>query len=232
MPPEFTSVLRGMQLNQGPTTANGNIDLFADIFKNIQTSISPANAPSKNPADQSSVMFSEQVTEQNARIAEAIAKMATPDTATKETTPTVDFANVFDGLFKGLQTELPKFGETIKTTFSNLASVIPSGQQNRTTEMSRTIPAEISQARLESQRQEENRQRESAQQNTATDNNNQQPKELKLAGTATLDDLKDLLEQLNSTMGINTSHLSELINSTDKQVRATKRLDPNVTMRS
>ena len=232
MPPEFTSVLRGMQLNQGPTTANGNIDLFADIFKNIQTSISPANAPSKNPADQSSVMFSEQVTEQNARIAEAIAKMATPDTATKETTPTVDFANVFDGLFKGLQTELPKFGETIKTTFSNLASVIPSGQQNRTTEMSRTIPAEISQARLESQRQEENRKRESAQQNTATDNNNQQPKELKLAGTATLDDLKDLLEQLNSTMGINTSHLSELINSTDKQVRATKRLDPNVTMRS
>jgi hypothetical protein len=232
MPPEFTSVLRGMQLNQGPTTANGNIDLFADIFKNIQTSISPANAPSKNPADQSSVMFSEQVTEQNARIAEAIAKMATPDTATKEKPPTVDFANVFDGLFKGLQTELPKFGETIKTTFSNLASVIPSGQQNRTTEMSRTIPAEISQARLESQRQEENRKRESAQQNTATDNNNQQPKELKLAGTATLDDLKDLLEQLNSTMGINTSHLSELINSTDKQVRATKRLDPNVTMRS
>ena len=232
MPPEFTSVLRGMQLNQGPTTANGNIDLFADIFKNIQTSISPANAPSKNPADQSSVMFGEQVTEQNARIAEAIAKMAAPDTATKEKPPTVDFANVFDGLFKGLQTELPKFGETIKTTFSNLASVIPSGQQNRTTEMSRTIPAEISQARLESQRQEENRKRESAQQNTATDNNNQQPKELKLAGTATLDDLKDLLEQLNSTMGINTSHLSELINSTDKQVRATKRLDPNVTMRS
>jgi len=143
----------------------------------------------------------------------------------------VDFASVFDGLFKGLQTEIPKFGETIRTSFGNLASIIPSAQQTRTTEMSRTIPAEISQARLETQRQEDNRKREAAQQTTAIDNN-QQPKELKLAGTATLDDLKDLLEQLNSTMGINASHLSELINSTDKQVRATKRLDPNVTMRS
>ena len=232
MPPEFTSVLRSMQFNQSQTTSDNNIDLFADIFKNIQTSISPANAPSKNPADQSAVMFSEQVNEQNARIVEAIGKMAIPETAKKESTPSVDFTNVFDGLFKGLQTEIPKFGEAVKTTFSNLASVIPSAQQNRTTEMSRTIPAEISQARLESQRQEENRKREAAQQNTANDNNNQQPKELKLAGTATLDDLKDLLEQLNSTMGINTSHLSELINTTDKQVRATKRLDPNVTMRS
>ena len=230
MPPEFTSVLRSMQLNTGTAGTSSGIDLFADMFKNIQTSISPANAPSKNPADQSSVIFSDRVAEQNARIVEAIGKLSTPE-ATKETAPTVDFANVFDGLFKGLQTEIPKFGETIKTSFGNLASVIPSAQQNRTTEMSRTIPAEISQARLESQRQEENRKRESAQQNTTIDNN-QQPKELKLAGTATLDDLKDLLEQLNSTMGINASHLSELINSTDKQVRATKRLDPNVTMRS
>jgi hypothetical protein len=230
MPPEFTSVLRSMQLNTGTAGTSSGIDLFADMFKNIQTSISPANAPSKNPADQSSVIFSDRVAEQNARIVEAIGKLSTPE-STKETAPTVDFANVFDGLFKGLQTEIPKFGETIKTSFGNLASVIPSAQQNRTTEMSRTIPAEISQARLESQRQEENRKRESAQQNTTIDNN-QQPKELKLAGTATLDDLKDLLEQLNSTMGINASHLSELINSTDKQVRATKRLDPNVTMRS
>ncbi len=232
MPPEFTSVLRSMQVNQGTPSSNTGIDLFADIFKNIQTSISPANAPSKNPADQSAVMFSEQVNEQNARIVEAIGKMSTTDTATKETTPSLDFTNVFDGLFKGLQTGLPKFGETIKTSFGNLASVIPSAQQNRTSEMSRTIPAEISQARLESQRQEENRKREAAQQSTANDNNTQQPKETTFAGTATLDDLAKLLEQLNSTMGINTSHLSELINTTDKQVRATKRLDPNVTMRS
>ena len=232
MPPEFTSVLRSMQVNQRTPSSNTGIDLFADIFKNIQTSISPANAPSKNPADQSAVMFSEQVNEQNARIVEAIGKMSTTDTATKETTPSLDFTNVFDGLFKGLQTELPKFGETIKTSFGNLASVIPSAQQNRTSEMSRTIPAEISQARLESQRQEENRKREAAQQSTANDNNTQQPKETTFAGTATLDDLAKLLEQLNSTMGINTSHLSELINTTDKQVRATKRLDPNVTMRS
>lgn len=231
LPPEFTSVLRGMQVNQGTTGTDTGINLFADIFKNIQTSISPANAPSKNPADQSAVIFSDQVTEQNARIAEAIAKFSTVET-TKETTPSLDFTNVFDGLFKGLQTELPKFGETIKTSFGNLASIIPSAQQNRTTEMSRTIPAEISQARLESQRQEENRKREAAQQNTPADNSNQGPKETTLAGTATLDDLAKLLEQLNSTMGINTTHLSELVNTTDKQVRATKRLDPNVTMRS
>jgi hypothetical protein len=230
MPPEFTSVLRSMQLNTSTAGTSSGIDLFADMFKNIQTSISSANAPSKNPADQSSIMFSDQVAEQNARITEAIAKLSAPE-ATKETAPTVDFAGVFDDLFRGLQTELPKFGETIKTSFSNLASIIPSAQQTRTTEMSRTIPAEISQARLETQRQEDNRKREAAQQTTTTDND-QQPKEVKLAGTATLDDLKDLLEQLNSTMGINASHLSDLINSTDKQVRATKRLDPNVTMRS
>ena len=230
MPPEFTSVLRSMQLTQGMPVVDTGINLFADVFKNIQTSISPANAPSKNPADQSSVMFSDRVAEQNARIAEAMIKLSTPE-ATKETAPTVDFAGVFDDLFRGLQTELPKFGDTIRTSFGNLASIIPSGQQTRTSEMSRTIPAEISQARLETQRQEDNRKREAAQQTTTADND-QQPKELKLAGTATLDDLKDLLEQLNSTMGINASHLSELINSTDKQVRATKRLDPNVTMRS
>jgi hypothetical protein len=221
-----------MQVNQGTSGTSSGIDLLADMFKNIQTSISSANAPSKNPADQSSIMFSDQVIEQNARIAEAIAKFSTADTVTKDTVPSVDFASVFDGLFKGLQTEIPKFGETIRTSFSNLASVIPSAQQNRTSEMSRTIPAEISQARIETQRQEENRKREAAQQNTATDNNNQRPNETALAGTATLDDLKDLLEQLNSTMGLNVSHLSDLVNSTDKQVRATKRLDPNVTMRS
>jgi|Laugrespbdmm15sd_2_1035082.scaffolds.fasta_scaffold00611_2 hypothetical protein len=232
MPPEFTSVLRSMQVNQGTSGTSSGIDLFADMFKNIQTSISSANAPSKNPADQSSIMFSDQVIEQNARIAEAISKFSTADTATKDTVPSVDFASVFDGLFKGLQTEIPKFGETVRTSFSNLASVIPSAQQNRTSEMSRTIPAEISQARIETQRQEENRKREAAQQNTTTDNNNQRPNETALAGTATLDDLKDLLEQLNSTMGLNVSHLSDLVNSTDKQVRATKRLDPNVTMRS
>ena len=232
MPPEFTSVLRNMQLNQTPSTSNGGIDLFADIFKNIQTSISPANAPSKNPADQSTAMFNEQSKEQTARIAEAISKLSAPDTTDKGTATKVDFTSVFDGLFKGLQTEIPKFGETIKTSFGNLASVIPSAQQNRTTEMSRTIPAEISQARLEAQRQEENRKREAAQQTATNDNDNQKSKELLFAGTATLDDLKDLLEQLNSTMGINTSHLSELINTTDKQVRATKRLDPNVTRRS
>ena len=232
MPPEFTSVLRSMQVNQGTSGTASGIDLFADMFKNIQTSISSANAPSKNPADRSSIMFSDQVIEQNARIAEAISKFSTADTVTKDTVPSVDFAGVFDGLFKGLQTEIPKFGETVRTSFSNLASVIPSAQQNRTSEMSRTIPAEISQARIETQRQEENRKREAAQQNTATDNNNQRPNETALAGTATLDDLKDLLEQLNSTMGLNVSHLSDLVNSTDKQVRATKRLDPNVTMRS
>ena len=49
--------------------------------------------------------------------------------------------------------------------------------------------------------------------------------------STTLDDLKKQLEMLNKSMGILVSETHALVDHTDRQVRATKRLDPNVNTR-
>ena len=49
--------------------------------------------------------------------------------------------------------------------------------------------------------------------------------------SATLDDLKNQLEMLNKSMGILVNETHALVDHTGQQVRATKRMDPNVNLR-
>jgi hypothetical protein len=229
IPAEFTSMIRNMQTDMSKPKEDNNIDLFANVFKDIQTTLSPANAPSKNPADNTEMIIAAQ------QMQSAVMKF-TDITSLQATTPKdsekseIDFDKMFTGFFRSFQDQTGNIGNAIKSSFENLATVIPQANtQLQASDLSRTIPNEVKQAKVEAERQAEDRKKSTS---VVTESESSKPIEVKFDSTATLDDLKDLLEQLNSTMGINTSHLSELINSTDKQVRATKRLDPNVTMRS
>ncbi len=86
--------------------------------------------------------------------------------------------------------------------------------------LSRTIPNEIAQSRIESARKipEVTAKKDEALPTA-------------VQTSATLDDLKSELIQLNKTMGEMVSYSSEMVGNIEKQVRATKKLDPNVSLR-
>ncbi len=86
--------------------------------------------------------------------------------------------------------------------------------------LSRTIPNEIAQSRIESARKVPE---------TTTRKDEALPTAVQTS--ATLDDLKSELIQLNKTMGEMVSYSSEMVGNIEKQVRATKKLDPNVSLR-
>jgi gas vesicle protein len=149
--------------------------------------------------------------------------------APKEDKPLPDFDRLFGSFIKGFQEQTTSLANNLKTNTANIANTMPQNNlQNQVREMSRTIPSEIKQAKVEAERNTEERNR---MQKPA----DQEPKdkilEVKLPGTSTLDDLKEQLDQLNNTMREMLTHSSELIDTTNKQVRATKRLDSNVALR-
>lgn len=225
IPLEVTSLLQNIQTELSRPAPNDNIDLFADMFRNIQTTISSANAPSKNPADDTNIIIAA------TNISRAVGSVtsAIENISIEREAPTVEVnvGDKFSGFFKDLQAEFPKISGPIKMSIDNLATIIPNAvQQPQARELSRTIPNEIKQARVESERREEERRkvetttRESTE---TTPTTQQQP--------PALNDLKDLLDKLNSTMAQVAANSNELINVTDKQVRATRRLDPNIATR-
>lgn len=229
IPAEFTSMIRSMQTDMSNPKEDNTIDLFANVFRDIQTTLSPASIPGKNPADNTEmIVAAQQMQSAVMSFADIVSLQANKPTDTAKSE--IDFDKMFTGFFRSFQDQTGNIGTAIKSSFDNLATVIPQANtQLQASDLSKTIPSEVKQAKVEAERQAEDRRKTEP---ANTESSVDKPINVKFDSTATLDDLKDLLEQLNSTMGINTSHLSELINSTDKQVRATKRLDPNVTMRS
>jgi hypothetical protein len=105
---------------------------------------------------------------------------------------------------------------------------VKTDNKNKVSNISKTVPSEIAQ-----QKAEEDRKKTAAAAATA-------PKPApspsasspSAAGkTSTLDDLNEQLKQLNKSMGELVSHTSDVSAQAEKQVRATKRLDPNVSLR-
>jgi hypothetical protein len=235
IPSEVSSLLNSMQIELSNPKKQGfdnsGINLLADTFRNIQTSISAANAPSKSPDDNLGIIIAEQQRQQAELIAKTSNIAANMQPPQVEVTPIPGMETTFSTFFRDFSNEIPQIGQAIKESFASLASIAPAtNNQQQAKDLARTIPNEIKQARAEEQRQEQNRKQDTAQLNASSDRITE-PNTTFNTGTATLDDLKELLIQLNSTMGSTVGELSNLVNSSEKQVRATKRMDPNVATR-
>ena len=231
IPAEFTSLLQGIQVELSkPASENTNIDLFSNMFRDIQTTISSVNAPSKNPVSDIVSIMSDQLRKVETSISAGFGDISNKEEPTEEP----NFANlsdVFSGFFKELQSENTKIVDGVRSSVDLLSTVIPANQpQTQTSELSRIIPNEIKQARAEEQRQEQNRRQQEILNMAPEEKRPDSKADFGPMSTA-LDDMKELLVQLNSTMGSTASQLSSLVDATEKQVRATKRMDPNVAIR-
>jgi hypothetical protein len=104
---------------------------------------------------------------------------------------------------------------------------VKTDNKNKVSNISKTVPSEIAQ-----QKAEEERRKAAAATAPAPKVATTTTSAPALTGkTTTLDDLNEQLKQLNKSMGDLVSHTSDVSASAEKQVRATKRLDPNVSLR-
>lgn len=105
---------------------------------------------------------------------------------------------------------------------------VKTDNKNKVSNISKTVPSEIAQQKAEEERRKNAAATAPAPKSTAPTAGAGPT----LAGkTSTLDDLNEQLKQLNKSMGELVSHTSDVSASAEKQVRATKRLDPNVSLR-
>lgn len=228
IPTEFANMMQNIQTDMSKPKEDNTIDLFANVFRDIQTTLSPANAPSKNPADNTEVIIAAQQMQMAAMKFVDIASLRA-DVPEVAAAPELKFDNIFANLFNEFKEQTVSIGDNFKSSIDNLASIVPKDNtQNQARDLSRTIPSEVKQAKVESDRQAEDRRRTASTVEPATSTG---VIEVKLPGTSTLDDLKERLDQLNNTMREMLSHSSELVDTANKQVRAAKRLDPNVALR-
>ncbi len=136
----------------------------------------------------------------------------------------------FDAAIEALQKDLIAKGANIKAdgilgplTKTAMArfSDIKAPETTQVKNLSKTIPNEVAQSRAEATKK------------TITESvaPKQEDTTKQLKESTTLDDLKTELIQLNKTMGEMLSYSSEMVGNIEKQVRATKRMDPNVALR-
>ena len=105
---------------------------------------------------------------------------------------------------------------------------VKTDNKNKVSNISKTVPSEIAQQKAEDERKKA----------AAAVATTPKPATATAASTpagvgktSTLDDLNEQLKQLNKSMGELVSHTSDVSLQAEKQVRATKRLDPNVSLR-
>lgn len=136
----------------------------------------------------------------------------------------------FDDNIEALQKELVAKGANIKidgllgpltknamSQFGNIK--VP--DTNQVKSISRSIPNEVAQSKAEAMK------RTVVTEPVVKKEEPSNP----LQASTNLDDLKDQLIQLNKTMGEMLSYSSEMVGGIEKQIRATKRMDPNVSLR-
>jgi hypothetical protein len=152
------------------------------------------------------------------------------DTAKKEVTVKQEATKTNTNSIENLQKDLIAKGANIKAdgimgpltkAAMGMFGDIKSPETSQVRGLSKTIPNEIAQAKAESVKKVI----------TPEPVSKPEPKPATAKTTTTLDDLKEQLIQLNKTMGEMLSHSSEMVGNIEKQVRATKRLDPNVSLR-
>jgi len=105
---------------------------------------------------------------------------------------------------------------------------VKTDNKNKVSNISKTVPSEIAQQKAEDER------KKAAAAVAITPKPATATAASTPAGvgkTSTLDDLNEQLKQLNKSMGELVSHTSDVSLQAEKQVRATKRLDPNVSLR-
>jgi hypothetical protein len=118
--------------------------------------------------------------------------------------------------------------EAVKPTTKGATADIKTDNKNKVSNISKTVPSEIAQQKAEEERKKAAAATATAPKPAATIPASAPALATK---TSTLDDLNEQLKQLNKSMGELVSHTSDVSASAEKQVRATKRLDPNVSLR-
>ena len=105
---------------------------------------------------------------------------------------------------------------------------VKTDNKNKVSNISKTVPSEIAQQKAEDERKKAAA-AVAITPKPATATTASTP--AGVGKTSTLDDLNEQLKQLNKSMGELVSHTSDVSLQAEKQVRATKRLDPNVSLR-
>jgi hypothetical protein len=208
---------------QSETPVSAYENMITNMFKDIQTKISPINIPNTVSFDRESI---ENLSTKLSSTVESVASIMANKEVPAAKPDNTNFDKIISNVIEGFQKSVPTITDNFSKSMAELTTIIPKIGQNQARDLIRIIPTEMQQARYESQRQEESRRRVEPQQTEVV-----APEQNQNLSLSALDEIKEALIQLNTTMGSSAGHLSELVGVTEKQVRATKRLDPNVSVR-
>lgn len=209
-PPEFKTMFETMQTNiktvPAPANMQGQADLMNALLTNVNDVLQGVKKEGDKPLDVSTVMDKVQK-EMSSASSQLKAQMSS-------TNPEALFASAAKA----------------QKMFGNLDAVIPNNPITKTGEAVKSIPDSTKKAKEadEAKKEEATNKATAATASKTTATPSPAPA---LVGKSTLDDLNAQLIQLNKTMGELVSYTAEVASTAEKQVRATKRMDPNVALR-
>lgn len=210
LPTEFKTMFETMQTNiktvPKPADMQGQTELLNAVLTNVNAAMKTPQKEGAKPLDAKEVMDKVQK------------DMATASSQLKAEMSSANPEALFQKAFNA------------QKMFGNLDAVIPNNPITKTGEAAKEISGSTKKAKEAEEAKKEEATKKTADatapKSTATPGAPQS-----YAGKTTLDDLKEQLIQLNKTMGELVSQTAEVAVATDKQARATKRLDPNVALR-
>lgn len=210
LPSEFKTMFETIQTNiktvPKPADMQGQTDLLNAVLTNVSAAMKTTQKEGAKPLDATEVM-------------DKVKKdMATASSQLKAEMSSTNPEALFQKAFNA------------QKMFGNLDAVIPNNPLTKTGEAAKSIPDSTKKAKEaeEAKKEEATKKATDATASKTTTTPSPTPS---LVGKSTLDDLNAQLIQLNKTMGELVSYTAEVASTAEKQVRATKRMDPNVALR-
>jgi len=210
LPTEFKTIFQTIETNiktmPKPADMQGQTELLNAVLTNVNAAMQGSKKEGAKPLDANEVM-------------EKVKKdMSSAAGQLKAQMSSTNPEALYQSAFKA------------QKMFGNLDAIIPNNPLTKTGEAAKSIPDSTKKAKEAEDAKKEEATKKTADA-TAPKTNTTTSSPTPLAGKSTLDDLNAQLIQLNKTMGELVSYTAEAASTAEKQVRATKRLDPNVAHR-
>jgi hypothetical protein len=210
LPTEFKTIFQTIETNiktmPKPADMQGQTELLNAVLTNVNAAMQAPQKEGAKPLDAKEVMDKVQK-EMSSAAGQLKAQMSSSNPEA-----------LFQSAFKA------------QKMFGNLDAVIPNNPLTKTGEAAKSIPDSTKKAKEAEDAKKEEATKKTTDA-TAAKTNTPTSSPAPLAGKSTLDDLNAQLIQLNKTMGELVSYTAEVASTAEKQVRATKRMDPNVALR-
>lgn len=211
-------------------------DQFSPSNKDIKNTVSESQNTVRSKSENELLIERDKLNQQNTRINEPTSKPPYP----AELQKIVDIMTKGGGLDSNQMKIMGSFGDLGSKAYNDAKIAQLKAQDEATPKENKTSVADVTEklkTAAKKKEEDDKRRAEVAPPGEASYTPFVRSKESTTATTvmsptsATLDDLKNQLEMLNKSMGILVNETHALVDHTGQQVRATKRMDPNVNLR-